>query len=74
MTELLAADGEKPTYIHKCLPKMCSEAAVDMSILQGWGRQIKEAETGGAQLCDMLQSGCLSLAVMPDITFAVSLT
>jgi hypothetical protein len=54
--------------------KMCSEAAVDMSIVRGWGRQIKEAEIGGAQLCDMPQSGHLSIAVMPDITNAVSLT
>jgi len=54
--------------------KMFSEAAVDMSIMQEWVRQIKEAEIGGAQLCDMLQSGHLSVAVMPDITNAVSLT
>jgi hypothetical protein len=54
--------------------KMFSEAAVDMSIMQEWVRQIKEAEIGGAQLCDMLQSGHLSIAVMPDITNAVSLT
>jgi hypothetical protein len=54
--------------------KMCSKAAVDMSIMRGWGRRIKEAEIGGAQLCDMPHSGHLSIAIMPDITNAVSLT
>jgi len=54
--------------------KMCSEAAVDMSIMQGWGRQIKEPEIGGAHLCHMPQSGHLSVAIIPDITNAVSLT
>lgn len=53
---------------------MCSEAAVDMSIMQGWGRQIKEPEIGGAHLCHMPQSGHLSVAIIPDITNAVSLT
>jgi hypothetical protein len=54
--------------------KMCSEAAVGMSIMRGWGRQIKEAEIGGAHLCDMPQNGHLPIAIMPAITNAVSLT
>jgi hypothetical protein len=29
---------------------------------------MKEAETGGAELCDMPQSGHLSATIMPDIT------
>jgi len=53
---------------------MCNEAAVDMSIVRGWGRQIKEPEIGGAQLCHMPQSGHLFIAIMPDIINAVSLT
>jgi len=54
--------------------KMSSEAAVDMSIVRGWGRQIKEAEIEGAQLCDMPQGGHLSIAMMPHITNAVPVT
>ena len=59
------AKGEKSTYDHECLLKVCGEASVGVST----GRRVRrneEAEIGGAELDDKSRSGRPCTAVKPD--------
>jgi hypothetical protein len=63
--EFCAAEGDKPTCIHKHLLKVYPEATVDVNTVQWWVGQIKEAETQEAPLHDKPWNGHTCTAVMP---------